>query len=164
MFLDDDKPDYFLADNTPEEENEQPGRPTISFEEPEKPRHKHSRWKRVLVWMGVLCVVVLGVAFWLRYENPYATDCRVSGYVTNVEKRGLVFKTYEADVVSEQALTDTTRVYSHNLSFSVENPEMVRRLQAMQGTGKPVQIVYRKYYGTLPWRGASKYVIEQVKQ
>jgi len=26
-----------------------------------------------------------------------------------------------------------------------------------------VQIVYKKYYGTLPWRGASKYVIEQIK-
>ena len=164
MFLDDDKPDYFIADNSTADEEEQAGRPTISFEESGEPKRKHNRWKRVLVWLAVVCAVVLGTAFWLRYLSPYATDCRVTGYVTSVEKRGLVFKTYEADVVSEQALTDTTRVYSHNLSFSVENPEMVRRLQSMQGTGKPVQIVYKKYYGTLPWRGASKYVIEQVKQ
>lgn len=164
MFLDDDKPDYFIAESSAADEVGQPERPTISFDDAGEPKRKHSRWKRVPVWMAVVCAVVLGAAFWLRYVSPYATDCRVTGYVTSVEKRGLVFKTYEADVVSEQALTDTTRVYSHNLSFSVENPETVRKLQSMQGTGKPVQIVYKKYYGTLPWRGASKYVIEQVKQ
>lgn len=163
MFLDDNNPDYFTADSVPADESVQPERPTISFDGNEAPRKRRSMWKRRLAWLIVACAVVLGVIFWLRYVSPYATDCRVKGYVTNVEKRGLVFKTYEADVVSEQALTDTTRVYSHNLSFSVENPAIVKRLQAMQGTGVPVQIVYKKYYGTLPWRGASKYVIEQIK-
>lgn len=165
MLIDDNKPDYFTDEGTPDEVRPDQVRPTISFaqeETPAPPRHAHGAWKRVL-WGTVVCgVLILGVAFWLRYVNPYATECRVKGYVTAVEKRGIIFKTYEVDVVSEAALTDTARIYSHNLSFSLADPALVNHLQRMQGTGKPVTLRYKKYFGTLPWRGASKNVIDQV--
>jgi hypothetical protein len=168
MIIDDDKPDYFVqeSDNYQEVTTPAGGGRTIEFAETEPvpahmsaaPRRRH-KW---LVWVVVICVVILGVAFYLRYLSPYATDCRMVGYVVAVEKRGILFKTYEADMISESALTDTTRVYSHNMDFSVDNPSVVVELQRCQGTGRPVRIVYEKYYGTLPWRGASKNMVTAV--
>lgn len=84
MFLDDNKPDYFTEESSPQPE-QVPGRHTISFEEKEvvpETKKGRSRWVRMLWWTIVICAVVLGVAFWLRYMNPYATDCRVTRYVT----------------------------------------------------------------------------------
>lgn len=165
MLIDDNKPDYFTEEGTPADEQASQQRPVISFGNDSvapvsKPRH--SRLRRLVGWTIVCALVILAAAFWIRYLNPYATDCHVKGYVTAVEKRGVVFKTYEVDVVSESALTDTTRIYSHNLSFSVADPAIVNHLQRLQGSGKPVNIRYKKYFGTLPWRGASKYVLDQV--
>ncbi|MCM1484229.1 MAG: hypothetical protein NC043_07820 [Muribaculaceae bacterium] len=176
--LDDTHPDYFVSDSsTPQNASErspeagtlQAGGPVIDFTSshsgncpPGEPRHPRHRWRKVLIWTAVVALAVLGVVFYLRYCNPYVTDARVTGFVTRVEKRGIVFKTYEADFISESALTDTTRVYSHNLSFSVSNPSIIARLQQNQGTGRPLTIVCETYYATLPWRGASKNVITSI--
>lgn len=166
MLIDDNKPDYFTDDGTPQEEAPFQARPTITFscddDAAAAPKSRRSRFRRIVGWTLLCAVVILGVAFWIRYLNPYATDCHLKGYVTAVEKRGLLFKTYEVDIVSEAALTDTARIYSHNLSFSIADPAVVSSLQRMQGTGRPVSIRYKKYFGTLPWRGASKFVLDQV--
>lgn len=171
MKLDDTHPDYFVNDSDPN--TDAADKKTIQFTdadtasdsnsagdrpaEPAKPRH--SRWRRFLAWLIAAVVVILGVAIWLRYYNPYVSDARMKCYVISVEKRGLVFKTYEADVVSENALTDTVRLYSRDMSFSIDDDALARRLQQMQGSGRPVEITYRTYNATLPWRGASKSVI-----
>lgn len=161
MKLDDSHNDYFVNntdDGTPAADPR-----VIDFSagggEPEAPQPRQWYRRRWVWWTAAVLVAVMAVAFYLRYCNPYVTDARMTGFVTKVEKRGIIFKTYEADFISEAALTDTTRVYSHNVSFSVDDPAVVARLQTMQGSGRPVTVVYETYYATLPWRGASKNVI-----
>lgn len=117
------------------------------------------KWRRRGYMVLGIIILVLGAIFYLRYLNPYVVDARTTGYVKSVEKRGIIFRTYEADVISEERLTDTTRVYSGNMMLTVPDESLARRLQELQGTGRKVTIVYEKYYGTLPWRGASTTVI-----
>lgn len=164
MKLDDSHNDYFVdrGEDTPASTDPK----VIDFgpgqggAEPEPSSRPHHWWRRKWVWWTAsVLVAVMAVAFYLRFCNPYVTDARMTGFVTGVEKRGIIFKTYEADFISEAALTDTTRVYSHNVSFSVDEPAVVARLQSLQGSGRPVTVVYETYYATLPWRGASKNVI-----
>lgn len=181
MILDDDKPDYFLESEDTASPSGAPASPsakpgdTIDFGSPSttaentgagyddvKPRH--GKMRKVLAWTVFVGAVILGGVFYLRYCTPYVTDARLKCYVVNVEKRGLIFKTYEADVVSESAVTDTARLYSRDYSFSIDDAAVASKLQQMQGTGRPVIIGYEKYYGTLPWRGASKSVAVSVEQ
>lgn len=176
MILDDDKPDYFLESEDTASPSGAPASPsakpgdTIDFGSPSttaentgaghddvKPRH--GKMRKVLAWTVFVGAVILGAVFYLRYCTPYVTDARLKCYVVNVEKRGLIFKTYEADVVSESAVTDTARLYSRDYSFSIEDRELARKLRDMQGSGRPVMVSYEKYYGTLPWRGSSKLVV-----
>lgn len=180
MILDDDKPDYFLdsedratPSGAPAPQSAKPG-DTIDFGSPSTPAEnadaghgdvtpRHGRMRKVLAWTVFVGAVILGGVFYLRYCTPYVTDARLKCYVVNVEKRGLIFKTYEADVVSESAVTDTARLYSRDYSFSIDDDAVASKLQQMQGTGRPVIIGYEKYYGTLPWRGASKSVAVSVE-
>lgn len=128
----------------------------------EKPR-KCNRWKRIFTGTVIILALVLGTAFWLRYMNPYVSDAKERGYVVKVEKRGHLFKTWEGDMILQSALTDSTNIYSREFNFSVEDPELALRLQEYQGTGKPVVVTYKRYSGTLPWRGSSANVVTSVK-
>lgn len=121
-------------------------------------RRRHG-CRRALAWILTIAIVGLGLTFYLRYFNPYATDARLTGCVLSVEKRGVFFKTYEAEIVTRDALADTSRVYTRERSMTVGSDEVARKLQALQGTGRPVTVSYERFYGTLPWRGSSTSVI-----
>ncbi|MCM1029004.1 MAG: hypothetical protein NC342_01975 [Pseudoflavonifractor sp.] len=159
--LDESKPDYF---SEPEEEGPQaPPTPgdSIDFggDDGEKPPRRRSGLKRFLLWAAAICLIGLAIAGYLRYLNPYATDSLINGYITKVERRGIIFKTYEAEVISESALTDTTRLYSERLTMSIPSEALAKRLQALQGTGRRVELTTERFYGMLPWRGESTTII-----
>lgn len=131
--------------------------PKLAEERP-RPRRRH-RARRVLIVVVLIALIVGAAAFYLTFISPYATDARVSGYVTNVEKRGFVFKTYEGEMVTESALADTSHVYNLPMAFSVKSDSIAAILQSYQGTGRPVTVVMERYNATLPWRGSSKNVV-----
>ena len=160
--LDEDRPDYF-TDSGSDSDAPRPSHAgsTLDFDGGDgggEPR-RHSRGRRVLAWIITICVVALLAIGYLRYFNPYVTDSRITAYVGCVERRGILFKTFEADLISEQALTDTTRLYSRNITVSIPSPEIARKLQDLQGTGRRVTLTTERYYGMLPWRGTSTTVV-----
>lgn len=127
------------------------------------PPRKKSRLRGCLIWLFVAVVVTLAILFYLRYLNPYVTDARDRVYIERVEKRGIFFKTYEVQAVRPDAL-DNSKVYSPAESFSVANDSLALRLQDMQNTGHTVTITYERFYGILPWRGASHNVITAIDE
>lgn len=119
--------------------------------------------RRVWIWLLLTVIVVGGVAFYLRYYNPYITDARERAFVQRVEKRGIIFKTYEVELVLPRQLTDSTAVYDRNsTSYSVANDSLALLLQREQDNGRLIEITYETFYATLPWRGASCRVITAV--
>lgn len=128
---------------------------------PETPRRRR-RGGRILGWIIAICIVAIGITVYLRYFNPYAVESKVTGYVTNVERRGIIFKTYEGEMITQSNLTDTTRVYQRTFTFTIPDQSIARKLQSMQGTGRPVTLIYSRYYGVLPWRGASTNVVDAI--
>lgn len=163
--LDENRPDYFTDDSDQNQPvHARPGA-TLDFESgyttAPAPKRRH-RGRRFLIWTIIICVLaIIGIGYF-RYFNPYVTDSLITGYVSGVEKRGLIFKTYEADMITDNNLADTTRVYSRNLTVTIPSPEVARRLQQMQGTGQSVTLVTERYYGMLPWRGGSTIVVTAI--
>ncbi len=131
------------------------------IDEGKKPKKLH-RGRRIFISTVLILAVVLGAAFWLRYYNPYITNAKETGCIVRVEQRGHIFKTWEGDMILQNALADSGRVYSHDFSFSVENEKLALQLQALQGTGRTVEIHYKSYSGILPWRGSSPNIITSV--
>lgn len=181
--LDDDKPDYFLSDETPDPKTSanpqeksdrtidfggEAGTPAagaagIGSARPVEERKRRHRGRKVLVWTIVIGLLILSGAFYLRYCSPYVEDAAMRCYIVNVEKRGLIFKTYEGQAVSAESVADTTKIYSHPEQFSFASDELARQAQSYQGTNIPVTVRYEKFYATLPWRGASKWVVTSIE-
>lgn len=123
-----------------------------------------SRRHRRLAWFLIIVFAILAIAFYIRYFVPYTSDTVTTGYVTLVEKRGIFFKTFEGEMISESLLADTSKVYSRDFFFSIPNDSLGRLVQTYQGTGKRVTITTQKYFGTLPWRGSQKSVVTSIRK
>lgn len=168
--FDENRPDYYSeseentvpeAGNTINFSTESDASPSDSGENEPSPR-RH-RLRKVLFWIIAVAVVALAVTIWLRYYNPYVEDSRMDAYIVKVERRGMLFKTNEADIISRQAVTDTTHLYTRESSVTIADDRLAEQLRQAQGTGRPVRLITSRYYGMLPWRGASTTVVTGVE-
>ncbi len=131
-----------------------PYRP-IAYPDPlPTPPRRRRMWP---VYLVIVLLLIIAGCVWARWLNPYAQDARVRGYVVKVEKRGLFFKNYEGEIVTEGRVADHT--YRADLRVSVPDDSLGRLLQSYQGSGIPVELVTERYYGSLPWRGETKTIL-----
>ncbi len=161
----DDNNDYFLHDfssqsDTPSADQTPEAGQKVDFTPPaaDEPKPQRRGCRRFWLWFFTIIVLILAATFYIRYLTPHTTDARITGYVTSVERRGLLFKTFEGEMISLTAIRDSTRIYQRDIIFSIPNDSIARLLQDHQGSGRPVTVTLEKYYGTLPWRGASSTV------
>ena len=52
------------------------------------------------------------------------------------------------------------QIESNHFTFSIEDEELAQRLMRM--SGEKVELQYKEYHGTLPWRGHSVYVVDSI--
>lgn len=153
--------DYYDDEGTPEEKNE----PEVSEEEKEdreiaelvvrSPRDKYRDMVFCVIGVSVLAAIFV---FWLLFCHPVVSEAQATGRLMKVELKGMAFKTYEGEMVSEQYITDTIMRQSNDFKFSIENDSLYFRMVPLQNTGKKLTIIYKQYMLPLPWRGSSKYV------
>jgi hypothetical protein len=165
--------DFFLDETADAPATPQADSRQIQFNQPaasssdtpgQPPRPRRHRVRNLLIWTVIIGLLVLAGVFYVRYLNPYAQEAQATGYVTSIEKRGIIFKTFEGTMATEQAMGDSTRVYTRDFSFTVPSDSLARRIQALSTPpGRCITLVYEKYYGTLPWRGASKNVVTAIR-
>jgi hypothetical protein len=113
------------------------------------------------IFLIILVFVLVGFIY-TRYFFVVGTGVK-SGQLNYVVYKGYLFKTYEGKLIQagfkSSANTGAT-VQSNEFVFSVGNKEVAEKLM-LQG-GKEVDLHYKEYTGTLPWRGYSKYVVDSI--
>lgn len=136
------------------DQSERSAEPVVTVE-----RRRSGGWRWVVLTIGVM----LGCIAYLRYGTPYVTDATDQVYILSIQREGLIFKTFEGEMVSRSALEGTDRIYSRGSSFSVEDEAVGEALQQAKLAGRPVTVEYKRYYGSLPWRGNSTTFITAIK-
>lgn len=168
MAYDEDK-DVFDNEREDEEKTKEEKKPHYKPDQPEYWEQEESQWEhlkprksRIPIWLLILCVLVivgLVTGCWIRFFSPYVEDATQYGYVEGIEKRGILFKTYEGTLIPYKELMDTTRIYNRDFVFSVADQKTATALKEALYANKPVRVGYKKYYATVPWRGANKIVV-----
>ena len=116
--------------------------------------------KRILNIFIIIVVLVLVGFIYTRYYFVVGTGVK-SGQLNYVVYKGYLFKTYEGKLIQAGFKTSpNTAVQSNEFIFSVGNKEVAEKL--MMHGGKNVDLQYKEYMGTLPWRGYSKYVVDSI--
>ena len=76
--------------------------------------------------------------------------------------KGYVFKTYEGRLIQAgyNSKNSNATIQSNEFNFSVKDKKVAEQLERC--AGKFVELHYKEYLGTLPWRGMTKYVVDSV--
>lgn len=129
-----------------------------------KPRSGRSIKKFLRLLSIIILILVLGI-FSFLYFGIYDEGVR-AGVVVRVSKKGVFFKTYEGQLNMETfgALKKNTP-FMQSFDFSIEKSrkDVIKDLEQASLTGERVNLHYIKRYIKIPWRGNTKYFIEEVE-
>ncbi len=116
--------------------------------------------KKFGVAATVLLVIAFAIFFYFRFYFVFGEGVK-SGELNYVVYKGVVFKTYEGKLIQSGIRSKTAgSIQSYEFEFSVDNEELARKLM-LQG-GKTVELHYKEYFGALPWRGFTKFVVDSI--
>ncbi|MDF9829101.1 hypothetical protein [Parabacteroides sp. PF5-6] len=134
---------------------------TIKMEQ-EKPVKKHRRWKKFRnTTAAILLLGLLGFAG-IRYYYPYGEGVK-TGQLNYVVYKGVIFKTYEGKLIQSGFWSNTPGgIQSNEFEFSIADPVVADKL--MHAGGQVVELHYKEYFGSIPWRGYSRYIVDEIVQ
>ena len=113
-------------------------------------------------FVGILIsILILGLAafIYFRFYFVFGEGVR-SGELNYVVYKGVIWKTYEGKLIQTGIKAQTSGVQSNSFEFSIADKEIAERL--MTESGKLVDLHYKEYFGRLPWRGYTKYIVDDI--
>jgi hypothetical protein len=123
-----------------------------------KPKKKRKR--KGLTWFIGILVLALSIFVYVRYYYVFGTGVK-SGELNYLVYKGVIFKTYEGKLIQSGFRADRPGgLQSNQFDFSVVDEKIAQKL--MISGGKNVQLHYKEYFGTLPWRGYTKFIVDSI--
>ena len=116
---------------------------------------------KVITWTSVIAVLVLSLFIFFKYCFVYAEGVN-EGDINYFQKEGFIFKTYEGKMI-QTGLKNTKvqgSIQSNEFKFSVVDKNVAKQLDEGANTG--VKLHWKRYLGTLPWRGKSQFIVDSV--
>ena len=116
--------------------------------------------KRFLKFI-ILPLLALLVGFiYFRYYFVFGEGVK-SGELNYVVYKGVLFKTYEGKLIQSGIRSQKAgTIQSYEFEFSVQDPDLAREL--MTRGGETLELHYKEYFGALPWRGFTKFVVDSI--
>lgn len=108
----------------------------------------------------VVLVAALAIFFAIRFYYPFGEGVK-TGQLNYVVYKGYIFKTYEGKLIQTGFRSNAQGgLQSNEFEFSVVDKEIAEKL--MHAGGQIVELRYKEYFGALPWRGYSKYIVNEI--
>ena len=116
--------------------------------------------KKFLKIFVSLLIVGLVIFFLARYFFVFGEGSK-AGQLNFFVKKGYVFKTYEGRIIQTGYKSQVPgSIQSNEFEFSVVNERVANTL--MSHSGATLELHYKEYLGSIPWRGMSKYIVDSV--
>jgi hypothetical protein len=116
--------------------------------------------KRFLGIFVAFVVVGLIVFIGFRYFYEFGDGVK-AGELNYVVRKGFIFKTYEGKMIQNGLRSKAPNtVQSYEFVFSVSDPAVAQKL--MLNSGRIVLLHYKEYFGSVPWRGYSEFVVDSI--
>ncbi len=119
--------------------------------------------KKIIVSASAIAALVLAAFVFFKFYFVFGEGVK-AGELNFVVYKGYVFKTYEGRAIQAGFAKGkgggTNMVQSYEFDFSVTDQAIADSL--MRCAGKTVELHYKEYLGTLPWRGQQKYIVDRI--
>jgi hypothetical protein len=120
---------------------------------------KHAMKKFLRIFVAVLVFGLL-LFFYFHYYFVFGEGVK-AGSLNYVVKKGYLFKTYEGKLIQTGLKsTSPTSMQSNEFTFSIADEAIAQKL--MVNSGKSVELHYKEYKASVPWRGYSEFIVDSV--
>lgn len=110
----------------------------------------------------IAAIVISGFVFF-KFYFVFGEGVK-AGELNFVVYKGYVFKTYEGRVIQagfgKGKGANAGAIQSYEFDFSITDKAIADSL--MRCGGKTVELHYKEYLGSLPWRGKQKYIVDGI--
>lgn len=112
--------------------------------------------KKILWSIAAILIVALIIFGYWRFYFVLAQGTQ-AGTLNIFQQKGIIFKTYEGKIILSGFKAN---VQSNEFSFSVTKEEVAQQL--LKVSGREVNVHYKQYFGSLPWRGMQNYIVDSI--
>ncbi|SDX11608.1 hypothetical protein SAMN05444410_10985 [Hydrobacter penzbergensis] len=113
--------------------------------------------KRKILRNFIIILILVLICFgYFRYYYVFATGTK-AGQLNTFQYKGILFKTYEGNIIQSGFRAN---IQSNEFDFSVTNQHVADIL--LRSSGRDVELHYKRYFGSLPWRGMQTYIVDSV--
>lgn len=110
-------------------------------------------------------IIALALAAFIFFKFYFVFGEGVkAGELNFVVYKGYVFKTYEGRAIQagfgKGKGANAGAIQSYEFDFSITDQAVADSL--MRCGGKLVELHYKEYLGTLPWRGKQRYIVDRI--
>lgn len=117
---------------------------------------------KVITISSVVAVLALAAFIFFRFFFVYSSGVN-AGDINYFQREGVIFKTYEGKMIQsgfKPSTTSSSGLRSNEFVFSVKDKAVADSL--MRCSGKRVELRWKRYFGTLPWRGKSQFIVYEI--
>ena len=115
--------------------------------------------KAILIIVTIVVLVLAGIIYY-RYYFVFGDGVK-AGTMNYFVHKGYVFKTYEGRLIQTGVRSPVQgAIQSNEFMFSVTDQKVADQLN--KNAGAYLELHYKEYISTLPWRGVSKFVVDSV--
>ena len=116
---------------------------------------------KVFTWLTVIVLLVLAGYVYVKFCYVYSEGIN-EGDINYFQKEGFIFKTYEGKMIQTgyNSKSAQNTIQSNEFHFSVADERVAQSLN--EAPSRQVKLHWKRYLGTLPWRGNSQYVVDEV--
>lgn len=131
------------------------------MEEYSEKTQKRGIGKKILTTLSIIIVMAAAAFVFFKFFFVFGTGVK-AGELNLFVYKGYVFKTYEGRLIQAgyNSKNSNATIQSNEFNFSVKDKKVAEQLERC--AGKIVELHYKEYLGTLPWRGMTKYVVDSV--
>lgn len=116
--------------------------------------------KKIVLITSAILIVGLLIFGYIWFYVPFSDSGVKAGILNNVKHKGIIFKTYEGELIQSGFRPGQQGLQSNEFQFSVESKELYEKLMPL--SGQNVKLHYKEYYGALPWRGYTKFIVDSI--
>ena len=118
---------------------------------------------KIIGGFTLIAAIVLAGFIFFKFYFVFGEGVK-AGELNFVVYKGYIFKTYEGRAIQagfgKGKGVNAGAIQSYEFEFSVEDPELAREL--MTKGGETLELHYKEYFGALPWRGFTKFIVDSI--
>ena len=118
---------------------------------------------KIIGFISLIAALVLAGFIFFKFYFVFGEGVK-AGELNFVVYKGYVFKTYEGRAIQagfgKGKGANGSMIQSYEFDFSITDKAVADSL--MRCGGKTVELHYKEYLGTLPWRGKQKYIVDRI--